>query len=143
MKQYFDVGVVIPLEEELIEFQQEFDLVKNYSTDTLFVHSFNTASKGISGIVIQQDQMGKMAAFRAAEHLLNEYNIGVMVCLGIAGGLSTDLHIGDVCYSERIIDVYDNAKVWPAAGSVDTELRCLMELEVSNAETNVQPRVQA
>ena len=33
--------------------------------------------------------------------------------------------------------------VWPAAGSVDTELRCLMELEVSNAETEVQPRVQA
>jgi methionyl-tRNA synthetase len=32
---------------------------------------------------------------------------------------------------------------WPAAGSVDTELRCLMELEVSNGETEVQPRVQA
>ena len=32
---------------------------------------------------------------------------------------------------------------WPAAGSVDTELRCLMELEVSNAEKEVQPRVQA
>ena len=32
--------------------------------------------------------------------------------------------------------------IWPAAGSVDTELRCLMELEVSNAEKNVQPRVQ-
>ena len=32
---------------------------------------------------------------------------------------------------------------WPAAGFVDTELRCLMELEVSNAETEVQPRVQA
>ena len=31
---------------------------------------------------------------------------------------------------------------WPAAGSVDTELRCLMELEVSNGETEVQPRVQ-
>ena len=33
--------------------------------------------------------------------------------------------------------------VWPAAGSVDTELRCLMELEGSHAETEVQPRVQA
>ncbi len=29
------------------------------------------------------------------------------------------------------------ATVWPAAGSVDTELRCLMEREVSNAETEV------
>jgi DNA end-binding protein Ku len=32
---------------------------------------------------------------------------------------------------------------WPAAGSVDTEIRCFMELEVSNAETEVQSRVQA
>ena len=32
---------------------------------------------------------------------------------------------------------------WPAAGSVDTELRCLMELEVCDGETEVQPRVQA
>ena len=33
--------------------------------------------------------------------------------------------------------------LWPAAGSVDTELRCLMELEVCDGETEVQPRVQA
>ena len=32
---------------------------------------------------------------------------------------------------------------WPAAGSVDTEIRCFMELEVSNGETEVRPRVQA
>lgn len=32
---------------------------------------------------------------------------------------------------------------WPAAGFVDTEIRCLTELESWNAETEVQPRVQA
>jgi len=32
---------------------------------------------------------------------------------------------------------------WPAAGSVDTEIRCLMELEGSHAEKDIQPRVQA
>ncbi len=37
----------------------------------------------------------------------------------------------------------DALPIWPAAGSVDTELRCLMELEVSNGKTEVQPRVQA
>jgi hypothetical protein len=35
------------------------------------------------------------------------------------------------------------SKIWPAAGSVDTEIRCLMELEGSDAEKDVQPRVQA
>jgi len=33
--------------------------------------------------------------------------------------------------------------VWPAAGFVDTEIRCLTQLESWNAETEVQPRVQA
>lgn len=32
---------------------------------------------------------------------------------------------------------------WPAAGFVDTEIRCLTELESWNAKKEVQPRVQA
>ncbi len=35
-----------------------------------------------------------------------------------------------------------NDTAWPAAGFVDTEIRCLTELESWNAETEVQPRVQ-
>ena len=44
---------------------------------------------------------------------------------------------------EEIVAKLRQVDVWPAAGSVDTELRCLMELEVSNGKTEVQPRVQA
>jgi hypothetical protein len=36
-------------------------------------------------------------------------------------------------------DVADEG--WPAAGFVDTEIGCLVELEVWNAEKEVQPRV--
>jgi hypothetical protein len=32
---------------------------------------------------------------------------------------------------------------WPAAGFVDTEIRCLTELESGNAKKEVQPRIQA
>jgi hypothetical protein len=56
-------------------------------------------------------------------------------------GSDRDLHaelVGRMGLS--LADAFD---LWPAAGSVDTELRCLMELEVSNGETEVQPRVQA
>ena len=38
---------------------------------------------------------------------------------------------------------YGLANLWPAAGFVDTEIRCLTELESGNAEKEVQPRVQA
>jgi len=41
------------------------------------------------------------------------------------------------------IHLADYMSVWPAAGFVDTEIRCLTELESWNAEKEVQPRVQA
>ncbi len=33
--------------------------------------------------------------------------------------------------------------VWPAAGLMDTEIRCFIELEEQYAAKEVQPRVQA
>jgi hypothetical protein len=33
--------------------------------------------------------------------------------------------------------------VWPAAGLMDTEIRCFIELEEQHATKEVQPRVQA
>jgi hypothetical protein len=37
----------------------------------------------------------------------------------------------------------DCESLWPAAGFVDTEIRCLTELESGNAKKEVQPRIQA
>ena len=115
-REYFDVGVIIPLQEEMQAFQEHFDLVKDYSTEVSFRYTFNTEAKGITGIVIQQSEMGKSAAYQATKDLIENHEIGLLVCLGIAGSLSNDLRIGDVCYSERIIDVLDNAKVSEHAG---------------------------
>jgi hypothetical protein len=44
--------------------------------------------------------------------------------------------------SERKTRLLDQME-WPAAGSVDTEIRCFMEREGSHAEKDIQPRVQA
>jgi nucleoside phosphorylase len=110
MKAYFDLAVIVPLEEELIQFQGVFDSLENHSLQTMLRYSFNTGAKGISGIVVQQEGMGKTDSFRATHKVIEDFDVGIVVCLGIAGGLSNDTHIGDVCYSERIIDVYDNTK---------------------------------
>jgi nucleoside phosphorylase len=111
MKRYFDVGVIIPLEVELLQFQSAFEFIENFSLDTALRYSFNTGTYGLTGIVVQQEEMGKTHALRSTNSLLVEFDIGLLICLGIAGGLSSDVNIGDVCYSDRIIDVYDNAKI--------------------------------
>jgi nucleoside phosphorylase len=42
---------------------------------------------------------------------LEDYSIGIAICVGIAGGLSKDLNIGDVCHSGTVMDLLDNAKI--------------------------------
>lgn len=41
---------------------------------------------------------------------LDRYKISLICCVGIAGSLSDDMRLGDVCHSSTIIDVLDNAK---------------------------------
>lgn len=54
--------------------------------------------------------------------------------MGVYAGLDVSLDAVSICVV---------GETWPAAGFVDTEIRCLTELESGNAEKEVQPRVQA
>ena len=62
-------------------------------------------------VVVQQQGMGKMHATNAANFLLGQYDLGLLVCLGIAGSLSDDMRLSFVCYSGKVADVLDNNKV--------------------------------
>lgn len=110
-KQYFDIALVIPLEEELIPVMDRFPSVKNRSTGTVFCHVVDSGNPTIRMIVVQQQGMGKTHATNAANFLLDKYDIGLMICLGIAGSLSDDMRLASVCYSGRIADVLDNNKI--------------------------------
>lgn len=110
-KDYFDIGVVIPLEEELIEFMNVFPSTEDHSTDTVLCHVVDSGNDAIKIVVVQQQGMGKTHAVNAANFLLDRYEIGLMVCLGIAGSLSDDMSLASVCYSGKISDVLDNNKI--------------------------------
>lgn len=109
-REYFDVLLVIPLEEELLEVQKFFPTKRNRSTDTTHRFEVDTGVPELSMLMVVQDQMGKTSANHAAAEALAEYDVSLVVCLGIAGSLTDDLSLCDVCYSEAIIDVYDNSK---------------------------------
>ena len=55
--------------------------------------------------------MGKNSCREALEWCLIDYRTRLLVCVGIAGCISDDVAIGDVCYSGTIIDVTDNTKI--------------------------------
>ena len=107
---FYDFGVIVPLEEELSIFLEIFPSTKNLSDDDIFLHEVDTGKSDLTMIVTHPHDMGHMAASQAATILLQRYRIGLIVCTGIAGGLSDDLKLGDVCYSGKVIDVYENNK---------------------------------
>lgn len=109
-KEHFDVLLVVPLEEELLEIQKVFSAKRNLSTETTFRYEVETGDAEISMLIVQQERMGKNAAYHAVADASAEFDVGLAICLGIAGSLTSDLSLCDVCYSEAIIDVYDNSK---------------------------------
>ncbi|GAA0326015.1 hypothetical protein GCM10009087_40430 [Sphingomonas oligophenolica] len=88
-----------------------FTTSEDRSTATTFCHIVESGSPDVSMIVMQQQAMGRTAAAMAAGTLLSEYDIGLIVCLGIAGSMSDDMGLADVCYTGNVIDVLDNTKV--------------------------------
>ena len=110
-KPYFDIALVIPLEEELIQVMDQFPSAENRSTDTVLCHVLDSGRDDVKMIVVQQQDKGKTHAINAANFLLDSYEIGLIICLGIAGSLSDDMQLGSVCYSGRVADVLDNNKI--------------------------------
>ncbi|WP_370677703.1 hypothetical protein [Pleomorphomonas sp. PLEO] len=106
----FDIAVVIPLEEECEQFTEAFDLDEDFSTDILFRSSVVMPNDDLSMIFVKQEGMGRTHAGNAVASLLTEFDIGLVICLGIAGSLTDDLCLGDVCYSTHVFDVLDNVK---------------------------------
>ncbi|WP_343528651.1 hypothetical protein [Sphingomonas sp.] len=111
-----DVIVHIPLEEEFKEFTKIFPVGENITRDVYLAY-FVDAPSNLRVIVIKQEKMGRAAANAACRHILQRYKPKLYICLGIAGGISGDLSLGDVCYTGFLIDVYDNSKITDSDGA--------------------------
>lgn len=121
-KRHFDIIVNIPLEEELNAFLNVFNHKNDLSNDTQFRCEVNTDSD-LTMLVLLQDQMGKSSATNSITEAIDEFTTNLIVCLGIAGGLSKDLKLGDVCYSGTVLDVSDNSKTMDGEnGDIKLEL---------------------
>lgn len=53
-REYFDIAVVVPLEDEIIPFMGIFPSLDDRSTATTFCHVVDSGSPDVSMVVIQQ-----------------------------------------------------------------------------------------
>lgn len=121
-REFFDLIVVVPLEEEVRALMEVFPGLDNRCTPTDFRYVLDTGTVKATALVVQQHDMGKSNAAAAVATSLLDFDAGLIVCLGIAASLSKDIHLCDVCYSGTIIDVYDNTKALDgSAGDVRVE----------------------
>jgi len=115
MKRYFDVIAVVPLEEEFEIVTEAFKFVEGLTTDRHIRFAMSLPEGGATRILlVKQAIMGRTGCLEAASESLDHFDCGILVCIGIAGAISPDLSIGDVCYSRDICDVLDNAKILDA-----------------------------
>jgi nucleoside phosphorylase len=117
-KKFFDALIIVPLEEEFEEVIQHFQTLENLSLPDQVMFSAIVPGTPLTVILAQQIKMGKTANTDTCFKCLDSIDTGLLVCLGICGGLSSDISIGDVCYTLELIDVTDNAKIFEARKSV-------------------------
>ena len=109
-KSYVDLAFVVPLREEFERLTTVFSVTKEQVSGTQFIVHLDLVKDELTGVAILQEDMGKAAATRAAETLLNLFEVGIVIVVGIAGGLSNDVAVGDVCFPGAIVDVLENTK---------------------------------
>jgi nucleoside phosphorylase len=120
-RDYVDILVVVPLDEEFEELLRVFPGTSNRSRAAEIRCSVDTGRPNISMLVVKQNGMGKTAAARATANSLSEYDAGIVISLGIAGSLSGDVRLGDVCYTGSVLDVTDNTKTVDADAGMDIQ----------------------
>ncbi len=111
MKPYFDTAIIVPLNEEFEEVAGHFKFEEDLSTSTQLRFRVSLRATELQLLLVKQEVMGRTASQAALFSTMEDYDLGLGVCLGIAGALSTDLNVGDVCFSKDIVDVLDNAKI--------------------------------
>lgn len=107
-----DVGIVIALKEEFREFFKE---IKESSTTVIdektgsyfytFDHRSAQPDRSYKCVVTWAGQMGPTKAALVTQTLLNKYSPATVVNLGIAGGMSKDISLGEVIVA-TVVDNY-------------------------------------
>ena len=110
VREFIDLVVIVPLEEELLSVLEVLTPKDNRSTATSFRQLVDVGLDDVKCLVVQQLEMGKTASSQATTDVLSDYDVGILVCVGIAGSLSGDMNLADVCYTGSLMDVYDNTK---------------------------------
>jgi nucleoside phosphorylase len=109
----FDIGLVVPLHEE-------FEIVASHwpikgsetSAGTTFLE-LDMSAAGVTCVATVLREMGPSVAASRTEKLLNFADVSLVVLLGIAGSLRSDVELADVVIADEVAEFHAASKAVP------------------------------
>lgn len=139
---FFDIAIVVPLVEEAEILFETFKPIISAPHDGVMCTEVDAECGDLKVIVAQCTDQGPNEARRACEALFRNFDVGMVVCIGIAGRISNDLLLGDVCYTGVILDVSEGQKIIDLRGSKKSKgIEILLSPESFSTSTALQSSI--
>ena len=94
------IGIIFPMKEELDAIQEFFKLENTY---TIFDLEFFVGTINDVECVLVECGVGKVNAARTAQILIDNYKVDYVFNIGVAGGISDKLHVGDIVIGSSLV----------------------------------------
>lgn len=113
------VVALVALAEELEEFRKVFPHIQDLSEGNQICLEHDSGCDSVRLISVLSEEMGSQSAARSAKVAVDNFQPDLIVVVGIAGGVSSDVRLSDVVVSNEILDVIQNVKVSEKDGISD------------------------
>lgn len=87
-----------------VEVQMLKDIMENVCIDTISGIEFYSGTIANASVVVAQAGVGKVNAAVCAEAMILKYNPAAVINIGVAGGLSGSLKVGDIAIADSVAE---------------------------------------
>ncbi len=94
------IGTIFAMEEELNAFINNINIEKEY--DIFDLHFFHGRILDTECVLVISG-VGKVNAARTSQILIDNYEVAAIINIGVAGGVSTNLNVGDIVIGEKLV----------------------------------------
>ena len=94
------IGIIFAMNEELIELKKYLNIEKEYN---IFDLTFYESKINENDVVLVQSGVGKVNAARCAQILIDNIKVDYIFNIGVAGGVSESLNVGDIVIGEKLV----------------------------------------
>ncbi len=94
------IGLIFAMEDEFMAMQKKIMIEKEYH---IFELPFYEATINDTKCILTISGVGKVNAARTTQILIDNYQVDDIINVGVAGGLSNNLDIGDIVVGEKLV----------------------------------------